>query len=200
MDSPPPPPPPVPPPPAPPPGPPQPPSTYPQPEPPPPPLPPRAPQGRQFLPPGEHRHEISDASSRTIGLIALAMGCLAVAMHFAVFFLAKTLRNDVADSYPSTYVPADVKAELPREPRLQVNEAEDLATLKLREQATLANYGWIDKKDGVTRIPISRAMELIAQNGLPEFDSKKEETEKKGGEVRAGGKGQPQEPDKQNTK
>jgi hypothetical protein len=31
----------------------------------------------------------------------------------------------------------------------------------------LATYDWVDQKAGTVRIPIDRAMELIAQRGLP---------------------------------
>jgi hypothetical protein len=39
---------------------------------------------------------------------------------------------------------------------------------QLREQdKVLASYDWVDQKNGVVRIPIDRAMELLAQRGLP---------------------------------
>ncbi len=31
----------------------------------------------------------------------------------------------------------------------------------------LNSYGWVDRKHGVIRIPIERAMDLVAQRGLP---------------------------------
>ncbi len=36
-----------------------------------------------------------------------------------------------------------------------------------REAAELESYGWIDRKSGIVRIPIDRAMDLLAQRGLP---------------------------------
>jgi hypothetical protein len=53
------------------------------------------------------------------------------------------------------------------EPRLQVAPEVDLAALRAREEAELNSYGWIDRKAGIVRIPIARAVELIAQRGLP---------------------------------
>ena len=55
-------------------------------------------------------------------------------------------------------------------PRLQADNgdgAEDLAALHQRESLLLNNYSWIDRSKGTVRIPIERAMELIAQRGLP---------------------------------
>ena len=37
----------------------------------------------------------------------------------------------------------------------------------MQEEQTLHSYGWVDQQAGVVRIPIDRAMELLAQRGLP---------------------------------
>jgi hypothetical protein len=62
-------------------------------------------------------------------------------------------------------------AELTRSfptPRLQTDDGnEDLAELHAREDLLLNNYSWVDRSKGVVRIPIERAMELVAQQGLP---------------------------------
>lgn len=53
-------------------------------------------------------------------------------------------------------------------PRVQVdNGDQDIADLHAREDILLNNYTWIDRSKGTVRIPIDRAMELIAQHGLP---------------------------------
>jgi hypothetical protein len=44
---------------------------------------------------------------------------------------------------------------------------DDLAALRAQEDDQLNHYGWIDKKAGIVRIPIERAMELTAARGLP---------------------------------
>jgi hypothetical protein len=40
--------------------------------------------------------------------------------------------------------------------------------LRMREQQLLDTYQWVDQTAGVARIPLDRAMEIIAENGLPE--------------------------------
>jgi hypothetical protein len=35
------------------------------------------------------------------------------------------------------------------------------------EEGQLQSYGWVDQDAGQARIPVSRAMELIAERGLP---------------------------------
>ena len=56
---------------------------------------------------------------------------------------------------------------LPSAPRLQTSPTSDLQQLLEAENAKLNSYGWIDKSAGVVRIPINRAMDLLAQRGLP---------------------------------
>ncbi len=53
-------------------------------------------------------------------------------------------------------------------PRLQLDDGnQDVAELHQREDLLLENYSRIDGSQGKVRIPIERAMELIAQRGLP---------------------------------
>jgi hypothetical protein len=53
-------------------------------------------------------------------------------------------------------------------PRLQIDDGnQDLVGLHQREDLLLDHYSWVDQSQGKVRIPIDRAMELIAQRGLP---------------------------------
>jgi hypothetical protein len=52
-------------------------------------------------------------------------------------------------------------------PQLEVNERTELNDIRLREENTLSTYDWVDQKAGTVRIPIDRAMDLLAQRGLP---------------------------------
>jgi hypothetical protein len=52
-------------------------------------------------------------------------------------------------------------------PQLEIDEHTKLTEVRLQEEQTLATYDWIDKNAGTVRIPIDRAMDLIAQRGLP---------------------------------
>jgi hypothetical protein len=53
-------------------------------------------------------------------------------------------------------------------PRVQRDDGnQDMADLHAREDLLLDNYTWADESKGTVRIPIERAMELIAQRGLP---------------------------------
>ena len=53
-------------------------------------------------------------------------------------------------------------------PRVQTDDGnQDVADLHAREDLLLDNYTWIDQSRATVRIPIERAMEIIAQKGLP---------------------------------
>jgi hypothetical protein len=53
-------------------------------------------------------------------------------------------------------------------PRVQTDDGnQDVADLHAREDLLLNHYTWVDRSQGKVRIPIGRAMELIAQSGLP---------------------------------
>jgi hypothetical protein len=62
-------------------------------------------------------------------------------------------------------------AELARtfpSPRVQLDDGnQDTADLHAREDLLLNYYSWADRSKGRVRIPIDRAMEIIAQHGLP---------------------------------
>ena len=59
-----------------------------------------------------------------------------------------------------------IQQEFP-EPRLEDNERTELAPFRYQEEQTLNSYGWVDQNAGVAHIPITKAMELLAQRGLP---------------------------------
>jgi hypothetical protein len=50
---------------------------------------------------------------------------------------------------------------------LQTNPNADLEQFQAEQEVLLNSYAWVDKNAGIIRIPIERAMDLIAQRGLP---------------------------------
>jgi hypothetical protein len=64
----------------------------------------------------------------------------------------------VAPHYPQTVFP---------DPKLEEDERNQLNGIRMAEQQTLYSYGWVDQQAGTVRIPIERAMDLLAQRGLP---------------------------------
>jgi hypothetical protein len=62
-------------------------------------------------------------------------------------------------------------------PRLQTDDGnEEIAEMHAREDLLLDYYSWVDRSSGKVRIPIARAMQLIAQHGLPVAEPEHTET------------------------
>jgi hypothetical protein len=66
--------------------------------------------------------------------------------------------RQVPPQYPETAFP---------DPRLETDERTQLNSIRIAEEQKLNSYGWVDEKAGTMHIPIERAMELLAQRGLP---------------------------------
>lgn len=60
-----------------------------------------------------------------------------------------------------------LQAEFPS-PRLQDDNTRDLKMVRANEDKVLHGYTWIDQNSGAVRIPVARAMEVLAERGLPD--------------------------------
>jgi hypothetical protein len=52
-------------------------------------------------------------------------------------------------------------------PQLQVNDTAEMKEEIEQETAKLTHYQWVDQSQGIVRIPIDKAMQLVLQRGLP---------------------------------
>jgi len=52
-------------------------------------------------------------------------------------------------------------------PQLQVNDTAEMKEEIEQESAKLTHYQWVDQSQGIVRIPIDKAMQLVLQRGLP---------------------------------
>ncbi len=110
-------------------------------------------------------YETRDASISTLVKFAIGLFVLLVVAIWAMrglfhYFGVKQTLGPPASPFADT-------RPLPPGPRLQVAPAKDWQQLHASESEILNSYGWVDKQAGVVRIPISRAMDLLAQRGLP---------------------------------
>jgi hypothetical protein len=58
------------------------------------------------------------------------------------------------------------------QPHLQAHPQQDLQALRRHKQAILESYGWVDRDAGIARIPVSRAMSLLARRQGRESEDK----------------------------
>jgi hypothetical protein len=140
----------------------------------------------------EEGYEVTDVSVQ--GILVFLVGLfISVGVFFVVCFGMGILINDrikqhdgPVDKWNASLAepagklrnmesnPAQVQQELHQltqrfpTPRLQIDDGnQDVANLHQREDLLLDHYSWVDQSQGKVRIPIERAMELIAQRGLP---------------------------------
>lgn len=123
-------------------------------------------------------YERQDMRSKPV-LIALAvLGTIVLVVHLfltGVFHLAgwyyeKNLppKNPmVTETNADTrIVPSSEPMKFP-EPRLEQNERMEMRDFRMGEEKTLNSYGWVDEQAGQAHMPIEKAMEMVAQRGLP---------------------------------
>lgn len=55
-------------------------------------------------------------------------------------------------------------AHRPGEPNLQAEPRRDLEMFRRRQRNT-DEWGWVDRQHGIARIPVARAMQLMAEDG-----------------------------------
>ena len=113
-------------------------------------------------------YERSDVTIRpivtaAIGLVT-AVVLTVVLMQLLINYYAA---RESQQSAPASPLAGAYGLKAPPEPRLQTAPVDDLLALRATEDATLSSYGWVDREAGVARIPIERAIELLAERGLP---------------------------------
>lgn len=121
--------------------------------------------------------EASDVEVRGIYWFAAALVISAVAISIVLWGMFRFFEKELTGQDPEdTPVVAEQRKREPPatdpaarfpQPRLQFQAAEENARHQFAEERILSSYGWVDAKTGVARIPIDRAMDLVAQRGLP---------------------------------
>jgi hypothetical protein len=112
------------------------------------------------------KHEESDVNVFAIGRFAFALVAVVVLSLFLLFGFFHFLVGVTGGERPkaSDFSP---NGQLPPQPRLEERPALELQSFRDAEDKALSTYGWVDQKNGVVHIPIDRAIDLLAQRGLP---------------------------------
>ena len=121
-----------------------------------------------FTPPGSG-YEHTDANVWILVKFALWLAISAIVIHaglwlaFAMFVQQREATAEAEFPLATT----TTQPRLPAEPRLQRSPANEMYDFRVKEDAVLGSYGWIDKNAGTVRIPIDQAMRLTLERGLP---------------------------------
>ena len=116
-------------------------------------------------------HELSDAHAPHIWKFLLGLFVLIGVTVLLMLGMFRVLQR-MPDTVPAP-TPMEAQRYLPPAPRLQVNNTTDLQGLRANEEKLVNSYGWVDKTNGVVRLPVSRAIDLVAERGLPAKEKKK---------------------------
>jgi hypothetical protein len=112
---------------------------------------------------GMQQHEERDIAVRPIVVGGVGLVMLVVLVSAAMWFLLEAYRTRAArESPPASPLAETYGRRLPPEPRLQTDPLADLARLRAAEDDQLHGYAWVDRQAGRVRIPIERAMEILA--------------------------------------
>lgn len=110
-------------------------------------------------------YEVQDANVREVVLTGVGLAVATLVVFLLMWGLFNAFKN--ADRESQSISPMSQPGTVPPEPRLQVAPMEDLGILREREEQMLGSYGWVDKNAGKVRIPIEKAMDTIAEKGIP---------------------------------
>ena len=111
-------------------------------------------------------HELSDLRPGYIALFGIALTAVIVAAAVITTLLIHFKAAE--QSRQETPIPRLAgEREATPEPRLQLDANNELRQMRAAEDAALNSYGWVDRSSGSVRIPIERAMEILAKKGLP---------------------------------
>jgi hypothetical protein len=112
-----------------------------------------------------------DPNARLIGLLGLATVAVLAGVVLALQYYYDTVREQ------QVYI------------RVLAPESEELMELRAREDAQLHSYEYIDREKGLVRLPVERAMELLAAEsaaGAPKYATVPYPVKKEGVEGDAG--------------
>jgi hypothetical protein len=112
-------------------------------------------------------HEHTDANVSMIVQFAVWLTVSAIVVHILMWFTFAIFVDLRERTGPVEFPLASEGPRLPSGARLQAKPANEIYDFRRQETATLEGYSWIDRNAGTVRIPITEAMRLIVERGLP---------------------------------
>jgi hypothetical protein len=140
----------------------------------------------------EYEHE--DLGTRGIFVFLIGLVVSGIVIYFIIVgmysYLDKYERSQMATASPLVPLKGEMQRGMTQgevdtlfkdngAPMLETNERGELRNFLMDQENQLNSYGWVDQSSGVAHIPITRAMDLIAQQGLPVYKADSAEAGKK---------------------
>jgi len=114
-------------------------------------------------------HEVTDADAAPLVRVGIALavimlvGFVGMLVMFRTLLYVQPLYDVVDDAHPLSTTRAVATG-----PLLQPDPPRQKAELRQYEDNLLTTYDWIDQEGRVARIPVDRAIDILAASGLPE--------------------------------
>jgi hypothetical protein len=113
-------------------------------------------------------HDPGDVNAIFLTKFGIFMAFMIIIFLFCLWGLFEYFAKREAKLGPPPSAGVNVTAgKLPPEPRLQPSPSLDYRQMLAAEEHIASQYAWIDPDGGLVRIPIDRAMDVLAQKGLP---------------------------------
>jgi len=104
-------------------------------------------------------YERSDIGGRDIAWLAAGLALFVVTTPLLMpFVFPQSMQHRTPSAPPALNAEA---------PQLEVTPRSDRQRFQRNEAQFEQSYGWTDRSKGTVRIPISRALQLLAERGLP---------------------------------
>lgn len=122
-------------------------------------------------------YEKRDAQVKPLWISAAVLAAVMILSMIAMKFMVDFFNAQNEEEKQSSFYVRDESWQSP-EIQLEVHPSELYEHFKAEQDAMMNEYAWVDKANKVVRIPVSRAIELTAERGLPARNSRYEDAGK----------------------
>jgi hypothetical protein len=98
----------------------------------------------------------------------VALVVIALVVHFLIWGLLRGF-DKIDDRRDVPLTPIEASSPQPAQfpgPNLQTDEPKDLKTMHDEEDRILSQAGWVNRQQGVVRVPVDVAIDVIARRGV----------------------------------
>ena len=110
-------------------------------------------------------YETTDASAAMLGKVAVAVVVLLITVFIGILILFKVLDYSLPILLDRQPHPLAETRQQASGPFLQLDPPRQKFDLQAAEDQVLTTYDWVDREQGLVRIPIDRAIAILARHG-----------------------------------
>ncbi len=110
-------------------------------------------------------YERSDAAAMPVVVFIFWLTVFTLVCFALCFGMYRLLEKGQASIDPGLHPMAQERGTIaPGAPRLQVQEASDMAAYRKASEDKAQGYGWISREAAAVRVPVDKAMDLVLKN------------------------------------